>query len=256
MTAPERTYANVVVTGASSGLGRGLAAFFVRRGSHVHAAARRAELLESLSDELQGAPGTLTPLVLDVSKGAATVERLLAVDAACGGVDLVIANAGVGEQTRGKRLKWAPFERMLEVNVLGAAATLSALVPRMVERGRGQLVGMASLAAFILPAKTWGYSASKTFVHQMCRGLRMDLRGTGVTVTCLYPGFVKSEMTANNKFQMPFLLETEDAVKRMGKAIVRGEEEFAFPWQLATLVGAAGLLPASAKEFLGRRAWG
>jgi len=156
---------------------------------------------------------------------------------------LVVANAGVGGMSTGQQGQWPAVEKMLQVNVLGATATLMALAPRMLERHKGHLVGISSLAAWLVVPRFGIYGASKRYLQTYCQGLRMDLAGTGVRVTCINPGFVKSEMTANNRFTMPFLLETADAADRMGRAILRGDARFAFPWQMAWLTRLASLLP-------------
>jgi len=204
----EMSYRTALVTGASSGLGRGLALWFARRGVKVYAAARRLENLEALANEARAANALIEPVELDVSDADHTLARIRELDAACGGLELIIANAGFGQETSGKRIKWDTVKRIIDVNVTGAAATLSAVLPQMVERKRGHVVGVASLAAFRGLPRNAAYSASKAFLSTFMESLRVDLRGTGVHVTCLYPGFVKSEMTAQNKFQMPFLLET------------------------------------------------
>jgi NADP-dependent 3-hydroxy acid dehydrogenase YdfG len=126
-----------LVTGASSGLGRGLAAWLAKRDVKVYAAARRLEQLEALKAE---AGANIVPLKLDVSNGAATFEAVEKLDADCGGLDLVIANAGVGEDTRPKKVKWDSLQRMIDVNVTGATATLTGALGGMVERKRGHLV--------------------------------------------------------------------------------------------------------------------
>lgn len=250
-------YRNVFITGASSGLGEGLARWFAKEGSRVFAAARRTDRLEALKRELpQDCPGRIDPVELDVTDTNRTRERMQALDLEHDGMDLVIANAGVGEVTDGKKLRWEPLERTLRVNILGAAATLAALLPAMVERNRGHLVGMSSVAAWILPPKTWAYSASKTFVAQMCAGLTEDLRGTEVKVTSIHPGYVKSELTAQNSYHMPFLMETQDAVELMGQGILRGDPLIAFPWQTVALVRASIAMPAWAKRLAFKRATG
>lgn len=231
----DATYRTALITGASSGLGRELALWFARRGTRVFAAARRLEQLEALSREAEGLSGRVEPVALDVAQEEATLEQVRSLDARTGGLDLVVANAGVGDDTPATRLDWAVVKRTLDVNVTGAAATLCAALPQMVERGRGHLVGVASLAAYRGLPRMAAYSASKAFLSTFCESLRVDLQGTGVQVTCIYPGFVKSEMTAKNKpGSMPFLLETHDAVDRMGRAIERGQATFAFPWPTAT----------------------
>lgn len=232
-------YQTALITGASSGLGRGLSLWLAKRGVKVYAAARRATNLEELRDL---GNGQIEPLVLDVSRTEETLERIRALDRSSGGLDLVIANAGVGEVTNGRRIDWANIQKTIDTNVTGAAATLTAALPGMVERRRGHLVGVSSLAAFRGFPKMAAYCASKAFLQVFLEGLRLDLKGSGVQVTSLHPGYVKSEMTANNK-RMPFLLETDDAVERMGKAIFRGDAEFAFPWQVSAPMKALRLVP-------------
>jgi len=241
----ENPYANVLITGASSGLGRALSLWFARRGARVYAAARREELLESLKAEASVGPGQVVPVRLDVAQADGVAQTLLALDDATpGGIDLVVANAGVGSRANGQRADWPAIEKVLQVNVLGATATLTALAPRMVQRHKGHLVGVSSLAAWLVVPRLGLYSASKVYLQTYCQGLRMDLAGTGVRVTCINPGFVKSELTANNRFPMPFLLETADAADRMGRAILRGEARFAFPWQAAWLTRLGRILPS------------
>jgi short-subunit dehydrogenase len=233
-------YKNALITGASSGLGRSLALWFAARGVRVYAAARRAEMLESLREE---AKGNIEPVVMDVANAAATLEVIQKLDDESGGLDLVVANAGVGGLTKGKRIDWPSVARMIEVNVTGAAATLCAALPKMVERQKGHLVGVSSLAAFRGLPHSAAYSGSKAFLATFLEGLRVDLRGSGVKVTCIYPGYVKSEMTAKNKVPMPFLLETADAASLMGEAIERGDAEYGFPWQVALALRSAKLVP-------------
>ncbi len=241
----EPSYANVIITGASSGLGRALALWFAKRGARVYAAARREEMLASLRAEAAGGPGVVVPVRLDVSQTDAVVQTLRALDdATAGGIDLVVANAGVGGMLNGQRAEWPAIQAMLQVNVLGATATLSALAPRMAQRRKGHLVGISSIAAWIVLPRFAVYGASKLYLQTYCAGLRMDLASAGVRVTCINPGFVKSEMTADNRFSMPFLLETADAADRMGRAILRGDARFVFPWQVALLTRFGSLLPS------------
>jgi short-subunit dehydrogenase len=239
----EMSYRTALVTGASSGLGRGLALWFGRRGVKVYAAARRRDHLEALANEARAAGATIEPVELDVSDADATLARIRELDASSGGLDLVIANAGVGVETNARRIQWEQVKQTIDVNVTGAAATLCAVLPRMVERKRGHLVGVASLAGYRGLGRNAAYSASKAYLSTFMESLRVDLKPTGVRVTCIYPGFVKSEMTARNKFTMPFLLETEEAVEMMGKAIVRGEAHYAFPWQTASLMRLVRVMP-------------
>jgi short-subunit dehydrogenase len=241
----ENSYANVVITGASSGLGRALSLWFVRRGARVYAAARREEQLAALKAEARVGPGQVVPVPLDVAQTDRVVATLRALDDATpGGIDLVVANAGVGGRLRGAQTEWADMAQLLQVNMLGATATLTALAPRMAQRHKGHLVAIASLAGFVVVPRFGAYGASKRYLQTFCEGLRMDIAPYGVRVTCINPGFVKSEMTAENRVPMPFLLETDDAADRMGRAILRGDARFAFPWQMAWVTRLGSLLPS------------
>jgi NADP-dependent 3-hydroxy acid dehydrogenase YdfG len=242
-----------VITGASSGLGRGLAEWFADRGVKVWAAARRKDALETLREACAARGGQLVPLRLDVADARNTLRTLERVDEESGGVDLVVANAGVAGITDARKLAWPDVERIIGINVTGAAATLSALLPRMVARGRGHLVGVSSLAAWRGLPRSAAYSASKAFLATFLEGLRVDLAQTGVKVTSIHPGFVKSEMTRKNKHPMPFLLETDEAVALMGRAIVRQDAEFAFPWQLSSMMRLAKVLPNGLWNVAARR---
>jgi len=249
---PTPPWSTALVTGASSGLGRGLALWLARRGVRVWAAARRVDRLEALRDE--GGP-FIEPLALDVSDGPATFARVQALDRESGGLELVIANAGFGERSSLRDLDPASVQRMLDVNVSGATATLLGAAPGMVARGRGHLVGVSSLAALAAFPRSSVYGASKAYLAAFLDGLRLDVARHGVTVTALHPGYVRSEMTAGNRPEaMPFLLETDDAVERMGRALLRRRDRLLFPWQAVLLVRAWRFLPDGLRRRLaGRR---
>ena len=231
-------YQKVLITGASSGIGRGMALWFARRGARVWATARRTPLLEELAKEGEG---RIHPVAMDVSKTTETVQRIRSIDDECGGLDLVIANAGVGDMTPAHLSDWEMVERVLMVNVMGAAATISAVLPRMIKRNRGHIVGISSTAANIGLGASSCYCGSKAFLSTFLQSLRIDLTGTDVRVTCIEPGFVKSDM--NNWLEgiapMPFRAELPVAVDKFCAAIVRGARVFAYPmvhkWPLLVL---------------------
>lgn len=245
-------YRTALVTGASSGLGRGLALWLAKRGVVVYAGARRTDRLEALARE---GGGSITPLTMDVADADATHARITALDREVGGLDLVIANAGLGDRRRGQQAEWSATRRLLEVNVVGAVATLSAALPAMVARGRGHLVGISSLASLVALPGSATYCASKAFLNMWLEGVRLEVQSRGVDVTCIQPGFVKTELTQDfEPSSMPFLLEAADAVERMGLAIERKDQVVAFPWPLATLVRAVAALPRSVRSLALRRA--
>ncbi len=246
-------YENALITGASSGIGRGLATWFARRGTRVYACGRREAELASLRDEVVRAGGRLEPVVMDVSRAQETIDRIREIDRDCGGLDLVIANAGLGLETAAKKIKWENVEKMIQVNVVGSAATITAALPGMVERDRGHLVGISSIAAYRGLPRMAGYCASKAYLAIFMESLRVDLARTRVRVSSIHPGYVKSEMTAKNKFTMPFLMETEPAVDGIGRALVREAREFIIPWQWRPAMKTLRLLPNAAWDVASRR---
>jgi len=240
-------YRTALVTGASSGLGRGLATWLARRGVLVYAAARRTTMLEALQREVGP---SIIPLTLDVADADATHARVTALDAESGGLDLVVANAGVGERRATGADDWSHTLQLLKVNVLGAVATLSAATPGMASRKRGHLVGISSLASLLPLPRSANYCASKAFLDMWLDATRLDVARRGVSVTSIQPGFVKTELTQGHApSELPFVLEADDAVERIGQAIARRDAVYAFPWQMATLARAARVLPR------GTRAW-
>lgn len=238
---PEAGYRHALVTGASSGIGRALTKALAARGVRVFAAARRKELLEGLRDELGS--DQVVPLVLDVTEPEATREAIARADEGCGGLDLVVANAGIGPHTPAQRLRWKDVEDVVRVNVLGAAATLTAVLGPMVERRRGHLVGISSLAGYRGLPGFAAYSGSKAFLSTFLESLRLDLRRKGVKVTTVSPGFVRTEINLQRRAPMPMAVEVDDAAERIASAIYRGARSYAFPWPMALATGFARTLP-------------
>jgi short-subunit dehydrogenase len=243
------SYRNALITGASSGLGRGLALALARRGVHVVAAARRKPELEALVAEISSSGGSADAMVLDCADGDATHAAVRALDERLP-LDLVVANAGWGHATPAKGIDWRTVRTILDVNVQGAAATLCGALPGMVERDRGHLVGIASLAGFRGLPKSAAYSASKAAVIAFLESLRVDLKDTAVGVTTICPGYVKTELTANRPYKMPFLMELDDAVDTMMRGIERRAAVCAFPLPLSSTVRALSFLPSALYDFI------
>src|SRR3954469_16037231 len=242
----------IFITGASSGLGRGLALHYAKDGATVHAAARRAQEIEILAREAP--PGHIVPVVLDVTDPVRLVQAIRDAESAAGGaLDLVIANAGMGGPTNARKMEWAKVRKILDVNVTAACVTVAAALPAMVARNAGQVVAISSLAAFRGMPGNAAYCASKAAVHIFMESVRVDLRRTGVVATTIYPGFVKTELTAKNKFRMPFLMELPDAVDVMARGIAKKKATVAYPLPMAAAVRALTALPRSIYEPLAGR---
>lgn len=242
---------NALITGASSGIGRGLALALGKRGAHVVVAARRRDRLESLAREIDAAGGRGEPLVLDASDGDATHAAVRAVDARLP-LDIVVANAGIGGITPGKKLDWTRVRDILQTNLVGAAATITGAVPGMVARGDGKVVAVASVAGFVGLPRFGAYSASKAGLITLCESLRIDLHGTGVSVTTVCPGYVDTDLLTPGK-KHPFLVSLDDAVATILAAVDRREAMCTFPAQIVVPLKAAQLLPRPLYEFVATR---
>jgi len=241
---------SVFITGASGGLGRGLSLHYAKEGWTVFAAARRKEELGKLKDEAAG----IVPVPLDVQNSEALVAAIHDAEEQSGGaLDMVIANAGIGQPTPARKIDWRVVKQILDVNVGAACVTIAAALPKMVERNAGHIVAVSSLAAFRGMPGNGTYCASKAALHTWMESMRVDLRKTKVRATTIYPGFVKTSMTEKNKFPMPFLMELDDAIQVMAKGLKRGAKTIAFPLPMAALTRTLGALPRSIYEPLAGR---
>ncbi len=232
-----------LITGASTGLGRGLAVRLAREGYALGLVARRRELLEEVAAEVAGFGGAARIYPCDVS----VREEVLEVSRQCreelGAVDLLVANAGISINTRVEAFDGGAVERVIRINLLGAVYSVEGVLPSMLERGEGHLVAVSSIAGFGGLPLSAAYSASKGGMINFFESLRLDLASRGVSVTVITPGFVKTPMTAHNRHPMPFLLELDDAVERMTRAILKRKRSLAFPRRLAVLAWGGRLLP-------------
>jgi len=241
------THKTVFITGASSGLGRGLALHYAKAGATVHAVARRKDELARLAAEAP--PGSVVPVPLDVQDSAELVKAVQG-----GDFEMVIANAGVGQPTSARKMDWTAVKRILDVNMTAACVTVAAALPKMVDRNAGHVVAVSSLAAFRGFPGNAAYSASKAALHVFMESVRVDLRRTKVRATTIYPGFVKTELTAKNKFPMPFLMELDDAVRIMARGLERGEATISYPLPTVAMARAMAAMPRWIYEPLAAKA--
>ncbi|PWT93085.1 MAG: oxidoreductase [Blastocatellia bacterium] len=243
----------VLITGASSGIGRGLALEVARRGARVGLVARRAAVLEELVTEIEKAGGKAVAIGADVTGPSAMREAAVQLRNELGPIDVLIANAGIGTITPAAEFRPEDVAAVLNTNVLGAVNSVAAVVPQMIERGSGQLVAISSLSAYRGLPKSGAYCASKAAMSSFFESLRIDLRNTGVNVTIIHPGFIKTPLTAGRKAKLPFLMELDDAVKKIVNVIERGKKSYSFPWQLATICRAGMIMPNFMYDWIAAR---
>ena len=251
----------VMITGASSGIGRGLAVELARRGARVGLVARRAETLSEIVNEIgtanrpphDGFRERAMALPADVQDEASMRTAAKRLESELGPIDVLIANAGIGTTRDASELTGNDVANVINVNVIGVANSVAAVVPGMVERGKGQLVAISSLAAYRGLPKSAAYCASKAAVSAFFESLRLDLEPRGIAVTIIHPGFIKTPLTAGRDAQMPFLMELNDAVDKIVGAIEKRKKSYAFPWQLATIVRTGMVMPIWMYDRISRR---
>lgn len=237
----ERENPVVVVSGASSGIGQALAARYAERGAALGLIARRETELRQLAAQL-GVPHRI--YAVDVRNAAdltAAAEDFMS----CHGCpDIVIASAGVSVGTLGAYAEdISVFQDILDINVLGTARTFQPFIASMQKKGRGKLVGIASVAGYRGLPGAGAYSASKAALISYLESLRVELRRTGISVTTICPGYVATPMTARNPYPMPFLMNADAAARKIISAIERGKTHAVIPWQMAIVARLLRLAP-------------
>jgi short-subunit dehydrogenase len=235
----------VFLTGASSGIGAALARHYAQAGATLGLAARRQHRLSQLIAELPAnLPDTHACYALDVADAAALQAAATDFIARCGCPDIVIANAGISVGTLGDDAgDLSAFRRVFDTNVLGMAQTFQPFIAAMKARGSGRLVGIASVAGIRGIPGAGAYSASKAATIAYLEALRGELRGSGVKVVTIAPGYIATPMTAVNTYPMPFLLPADEAARRFAAAIERGSSFTVIPWQMGVVAKLLRLLP-------------
>lgn len=213
---------NVLITGASSGLGAGMAREFAARGCNLALCARRTERLEALRDELVAAHGVRVELhALDVNDHARVGEVFEDFARVLGGLDRVVVNAGIGE---GRRIGTGHFDtnrRTVETNLIGALAQCEAAVQIFRRQQRGHLVVVSSMSAVRgLPKHLSAYAASKAGLAHLAEGIRADLLGTPIRVTTLLPGYIRTELNVGAK-RLPFEVDEVTGSRALVRAVER-----------------------------------
>jgi NADP-dependent 3-hydroxy acid dehydrogenase YdfG len=230
------------VTGASSGIGREVAAQLAQAGWTVAVTARRRDALDRLADSY---PGQIIVAPLDITDAAAVLACVATIEAASGRqVVRAVLNAGTYLRDTAVDFDAKRFKAQLDVNLLGTANCLAALLPRLLAAGRGQIGVVASLAGLSGLPGAVTYSATKAGLLAMCQSLKFDLDKAGVGISVILPGFVKTPLTEKNEFPMPFLMEVKPAAQAIRAGLDAGRFLIAFPGRLAWPLRFLRILPA------------
>ena len=233
---------NVFLTGASSGIGAALAHEYAARGATLGLVARRAAVLNELVAAL---PGRHFVYAADVTDRDALIAAAHAFGRDCGApADVVIANAGISMGVLTEHYEdLESFRQVFDTNVLAMAHTFHPFIGPMRQRGRGTLVGIASVAGIRGLPGHGAYCASKAGVISYCESLRGELRDANVKVTTLVPGYVDTPLTRRNRYGMPFLMAPEAFADAAFRAITAGASYRVIPWQMGIVAKLLRLLP-------------
>jgi short-subunit dehydrogenase len=239
-------FGSVLITGASSGIGAALALACARPGAVLHLSGRNAERLAEVATSARARGAEVHPVTLDVTDEAAMAAWI----AGAGYLDLVVANAGISAGTGNGRAETAAQARAIfDTNLMGVLNTaLPALAamqaqPEGVDGWRGRIAVVASVAAFVPAPGAPAYCASKAAADTWTVATGAIARRQGVLLSSVCPGYVRTAMTARNRFPMPGLMTAERAAAIILHGLVRGRRRVAFPWWMAAAARVAGLLP-------------
>jgi NAD(P)-dependent dehydrogenase (short-subunit alcohol dehydrogenase family) len=239
-----------LITGAALGIGRQFALQLAEAGASVAAVDLDAAGLDKLADELQGKP--VATAVADVTDRPALLQAVAGLEQKLGPTDLLFANAGIGRETT------LPFaaegvEAQVRVNLIGVANSIEAVLAGMIDRKRGHIVGLSSLASYHGLPRMYGYCASKAGLTAMLDGLRVELKPHGVRVTTVCPGWIRTRLTEKFAVPLPNMLEVDDAVRRILAAVAADRTFYAFPQATLNEVRLLRWLPTSWADWLVER---
>jgi len=227
----------VWITGASSGIGEALARELTGRGARVAITARRGDRLDEIAgDRMLAVPADVTDLGA-MRAAAARVEQEL------GPIDLAVLNAGTWKQMDVTAWDTELFRRHVETNLMGMVHGIDAVLPGMRRRRGGVIAGVSSVAGYRGWPSSEAYGSTKAAEINLLESMRIDLLPLDIKVLTVCPGFVRSDLTAENTFRMPFLMDPPDAAARIADGIAREKAEIVFPLPMMMLMKATRLVP-------------
>jgi short-subunit dehydrogenase len=236
----------IFITGASSGIGKALAFELAKKGYSLALAARRLDLLKQIKNDIISAhnPPTVAIRPLDVTDYDDVFKAVNEMADELGGLDIVFANAGIGLGERVGRGDFEKARRTIEVNLIGAIATVDAAVTYFLDKGKGHIVGISSVAAFRGMRNTSAYSASKAGFATYLEAVRVELYRKDIDVTVLYPGYIDTPLNSMLKSR-PFLISSEKGAAIIARLIekkVKSTTVPVYPWNIVGRV--MKILPA------------
>lgn len=231
-------YQTALITGAASGIGRQLALQLANDGIAIAALDLNADGLKSLAEQLSAAGRRCAWSAVDVTDADDLKSKVVALEQQLGPTDLLIACAGVGLETSALDYRADTMNAVLNVNLLGVSNSIAAVLPGMLQRRRGHLVALSSLASYLGMPRLLGYCASKSGVNAIMEGVRGEVKPLGVHVTTVCPGWIRTPMTEALVGKLP-MMDVESAARQIWRAIQKKKTFAAFPpllvWRMRLL---------------------
>lgn len=243
---------HIVITGASSGIGKALALHYAQPNKRLALSGRNKERLKDVAKQCED-QGCIVELgLIDVMDRPAMTQWLLHLDD-LQEIDLIIANAGISGGSS-PTSDWEETTRdIFAINLAGTLNTILPLIPRMRARKHGQVALMSSLAGFRALPSAPAYSASKVCVKAYGEALRMRYKNDGLKINVICPGFVNSRITQQNTFKMPLIMKADKAASLIAKGLEKNKAIIAFPWRMAFITRLFSNLPLWLIEWISTR---
>ena len=242
---------SIWLVGASTGIGKALAIAYAKQGYRVFISARSQEKLMALAEPQQQGNGELIPLPLDITQQAAIAQAISIIQGYGTGLEKVIVNAGICEYVDDVIVDPNLFQRVMTTNVLSAIQISNHCMPLLT--ANSQLVFVSSSVTYQALPRAHAYGASKVALRYFAECLKMDVQHQGVDVRVVSPGFVKTPLTDKNDFDMPLIIDSEEAAKRIIKGLNGKKFDIHFPKRFTLVLKLFSLLPNSLKfKILGK----
>lgn len=232
---------NVIIFGASQGIGKALAYEYAKYGSDVVLLSRNEESIKAIAEEIKDTKCYCQSC--DVAKKEDIKEGIDFALGKLGSIDLAVINSGVGGPNWMDNFSADDFKNMFDVNTFGIAYALEYLIPIMKKQGYGTIAGVTTLADVRGYAGSSSYSASKAAASILLEAARVELKKDNIKVVTVRPGFVKTAMTDKNEFKMPFIMQPDKAARIIRKGIDRGKSIVQFPFPIVTITRLIKNLP-------------
>ncbi len=234
---------NIFITGTSSGIGESLAYYYSQKGYTIGITARRNDRLQTVADkciELGGNPIVYNIDVLDKEKYKDAAKDFMSINK---GIDIVIANAGVGGDDNILSGDPSEINSILKINLLGVTNSVIPFIPKMKEQHSGRIAIISSIASFRGLPHHGGYSSSKAALRNLTESWNYTLKPNGISLTTIFPGYIDTEMTKDHKFKMPFLMHSDKASRIIANSIQQKKRKLILPWQWKFIIPIFRILP-------------